>query len=90
MTKFIELTEVAGRKQAKLTINVNNILQFFSVEPSNTGVKTRVVVFDGAELKKFNVRESYEDILRALEVKQIFDCNDENNARPQKSSTWVL
>lgn len=90
MTKFIELTEIAGRNQDKLTVNANNILQFYSVEPNNTKAKTKITIFNGSEIKEIYVRESYDDILRALEVKQIFDCNDENNARPKKSSTWVL
>jgi len=90
MTTFIELTVIKSRNQAKLTINANNILQFYSVEPNNTGAKTKITIFNGTEIKEIYVRESYEDILRALEVKRIFDCNDENNARPKKSSTWVL
>ena len=84
MTKFIELTI----RDTKLTINVNNILQFHSREPDSPG--TKIVIVDGAKSKDLYASESYEDILRALEVKQIFDCNDENNARPKKSSTWVL
>ena len=90
MTTFIELTVIKSRNQAKLTINANNILQFYTVEPNNTGAKTKITIFNGTEIREIYVRESYDDILRALEVKQIFDCNDENNARPQKGSTWVL
>jgi len=90
MTKFIELTVIKSRNNGKLTINANNILQFYTVEPNNTGAKTKITIFNGTEIREIYVRESYDDILRALEVKQIFDCNDENNARPQKGSTWVL
>lgn len=90
MTKFIELTVIKSRNKDKLTINANNILQFYTVEPNNTGAKTKITIFNGTEIREIYVRESYDDILRALEVKQIFDCNDENNARPQKGSTWVL
>ena len=90
MTKFIELTVIKSRNKDKLTINANNILQFYTVEPNNTGAKTKITIFNGTEIREIYVRESYDDILRALEVKQVFDCNDENNARPQKGSTWVL
>lgn len=92
MTKFIELTveSIEPTKLTKLTINTNQILRFFSIGPNNTRAKTKILIWDGTGSKEVYASESYEDILRALEVKQIFDCNDENNARPKKSSTWVL
>ena len=73
MTKFIELTVIKSRNNGKLTINANNILQFYTVEPNNTGAKTKITIFNGTEIREIYVRESYDDILRALEVKQIFD-----------------
>lgn len=85
MTKFIELTI----RDTKLTINVNNILQFHSREPDSTG--TKIVIVDGTKSKELYASESYEDILRALEVKQIFGSDDgqQTNERP-KGSSWAL
>lgn len=80
MTKFIELTT----KEAKLTINTNNIMQFSDIEPNNTKLKTKVIIFEGAEIKKIYVRESYADILRALEVKRIF-----SNEIHATDAVWV-
>lgn len=68
MTKFIELTT----NEAKLTINAHNIMQFMSMEPNDVGLKTKMAISDGAECKEIFVLESYDDILRALEVKRIF------------------
>lgn len=91
MTKFIELTVIKSRNKGKLTINANNILQFYTVEPNNTGAKTKITIFNGTEIREIYVRESYDDILRALEVKQIFGSDDgqQTNERP-KGSTWAL
>ncbi|MFQ0992898.1 hypothetical protein [Gilliamella apicola] len=92
MTEFIELTVESSdlTKLTKLAINTNQILRFFSIEPNNTRAKTKIIIWDGTRSKELYASESYEDILRALEVKQIFGSDDENNARPQKGSTWVL
>ena len=67
MTKFIELTT----RDTKLTININNIIQFYNLEPNDTG--TKMVIFDGVKNREFYVQEKYQDILIALGVGNVLD-----------------
>lgn len=78
MTKFIELTI----RDTKLTININNIIQFYNLEPNDTG--TKMVIFDGVKNREVYVQEKYQDILRALEVKRIF-----SNEIHATDAVWV-
>lgn len=72
MTKFIELTV----RDAKLTININNIIQFYNLEPNDTG--TKMVIFDGVKNREVYVREKYQDILIALDVRNVLDEQSRN------------
>lgn len=72
MTKFIELTI----RDTKLTININNIIQFYNLEPNDTG--TKMVIFDGVKNREVYVREKYQDILIALGVGNVLDEQSRN------------
>jgi len=72
MTKFIELTI----RDTKLTININNIIQFYNLEPNDTG--TKMVIFEGGKNREVYVQEKYEDILRALDVRRVLNEQDRN------------
>lgn len=67
MTKFIELTI----RDTKLTININNIIQFYNLEPNDT--RTKMVIFDGVKNREVYVQEKYQDILIALGVENVLD-----------------
>lgn len=72
MTKFIELT-IRG---TKLTININNIIQFYNLEPNDT--RTKMVIFDGVKNREVYVQEKYQDILIALGVGNVLDEQSRN------------
>lgn len=72
MTKFIELTI----RDTKLTININNIIQIYNLEPNDTG--TKMVIFDGVKNREVYVQEKYQDILIALGVGNVLDEQSRN------------
>lgn len=72
MSKFIELTV----RDTKLTININNIIQFYNLEPNDT--RTKMVIFDGVKNREVYVQEKYQDILIALGVGNVLDEQSRN------------
>lgn len=70
MTKFIELTV----RDTKLTININNIIQFYNLEPNDTG--TKMVIFDGVKNREVYVQEKYQDVSKALDVEKVLNDDD--------------
>lgn len=78
MTEFIALTVKSSdlTKLTKLAININNIIQFYNLEPNDTG--TKIIIVDGAKSKELYASESYEDILRALNVRKVLNEQDRN------------
>lgn len=72
MTKFIELTI----RDTKLTININNIIQIYNLEPNDT--RTKMVIFDGVKNREVYVQEKYQDILIALGVGNVLDEQSRN------------